>query len=67
MYFLIRVHVVPNYTKIKGLNSGKIYIIAKLTCVISVIAENIPHAHHQTHFHMMKVVTILFPSFHGLR
>ena len=25
------------------------------------------HSHHKTHFHAMKVVTILIPSFHGLR
>ena len=43
------------------------YIIAKLTCVISVIAGNIPHAHHETHLHTVKVATILVPSFHGLR
>ena len=43
------------------------YIIAKLTRVILVIAENKPHSHHETHFHTMKVVTILIPSFHGLR
>ena len=42
------------------------YIIAKLTCVISVIAENIPHAHHKTHLHTAKVPTILIPSFHSL-
>ena len=35
--------------------------------VISIIAENKPHAHHETHLHTMKVVTILNPSFHGLR
>ena len=34
---------------------------------IPVIAENTPHAHHETHLHTMKVVTILIPSFHGLR
>ena len=34
---------------------------------MSVIAENKPHAHHETHFHTTKVVTILIPSFHGLR
>ena len=43
------------------------YVIAKLTCVISVIAENKPHAYHKTHLHTMKVVTIFIPSFHGLR
>ena len=33
-------HVVHNYTKIKGLYSRKHdYVIAKLTCVILVIAE----------------------------
>ena len=35
--------------------------------VISVIAENKPHAHHETHLHKMTVVTILIPSFQGLR
>ena len=43
------------------------YVIAKLTCVISVIAENKPHAYHKTHLHTLKIVTILIPSFHGLR
>ena len=43
------------------------YIIAKLKSVISVIAENIPHANHETHLHTVKVATILIPSFHGLR
>ena len=44
---LIRIH---KYTKIKGLESGKItslpnsYKRDQLTCVISVIAENKPHA-----------------------
>ena len=33
----------------------------------SIIPQNKPHAHHETHFHTMKVVTILIPSFHGLR
>ena len=32
--------------KIKGFVES--YIIAKRLCVISVIAENIPHAHHET-------------------
>ena len=36
-------------------------------CFISVITENKPHAHHETHLHTMKVVTILIHSFHGLR
>ena len=35
--------------------------------VIPVIPQNKPHAHHETHFHAMKVVAILIPSFHGLR
>ena len=43
------------------------YVIAKLTCGISVIAENKLHSHHETLFHTMKVVTILIPSFQGLR
>ena len=29
--------------------------------------QNKPHAHRETHFHTMKDVTILIPSFHGLR
>ena len=28
-------------------------------------AENKPHAHHESHLHTTKVVTILIPSFHG--
>ena len=43
------------------------YIIAKITCVISVIAENVPHSHHETHLHTVKVATIFIPSFDGLR
>ena len=35
--------------------------------VIPVIPQNKPHAHHETQFHTMKVVTILISSFHGLR
>ena len=35
--------------------------------VISIIAENKPHAYHETHLHTMKLVTILTLSFHGLR
>jgi len=35
--------------------------------VIPLIPKNKPHAHHETHFHTIKVVTILIPSFHGLR
>ena len=31
--------------------------------VISIIAENKLHAHHETHLHTMKVVTILIPQF----
>ena len=42
------VHVVRNYTIIKG-------------------PENIPLAHHETYLHTTKVVTILIPSFQGLR
>ena len=69
MYFLIRVH---NYTKIKGLDSGGITSLPNIQnvinlIVISVIAQNKSHAHHKTHLHTMKVVTILIPSFHGLR
>ena len=39
----------------------------QLTCVNSVITENQPHAHHESHLHTMNVVTILIPSSHGLR
>ena len=52
---------------------GEYYIIARqrkrgqLTCVISVIAENKPLDHHETHLHKMKVVMILIPSFYCLR
>ena len=38
----------------------------QLIRLISVIAENKPHAHYGTHLYTMKVVTILVPSFHGL-
>ena len=31
------------------------------------MAENKPHAHHETHLLTTKVVTILISSFHGLR
>ena len=69
MYFLIPVH---NYTKIKGPDSGGITSLPNIQnvinlIVISVIAQNKSHAHHETHLHTMKVVTILIPSFHGLR
>ena len=63
---------VHNYTKIKGLESGKITSLPnserrhQLTCVNSVIAENKPHAHHEAHLHTTKVVTILIPIAHGL-
>ena len=60
-------HVVHNYTKTQGPPFEENYIIAQLKCVISVIAENIPRAHHETHLHTVKVDTILIPSFHGLR
>ena len=39
----------------------------QLNAHISVIAATKPHAHHETHLHTMKVVTILIPSYHGLR
>ena len=45
---------------------GKLYHCQKrvqLTCIISVITENKPHAHHKTHLHTTKVITILIPSF----
>ena len=32
-----------------------------------IMPENKPHAHHESHLHTMKVVTILIPSFHGRR
>ena len=35
--------------------------------VISNIAKNKRHAHHETHLHTMKVVTIVIPSFPVLR
>ena len=59
--------------KIKDLESGKITSLPnskkcdQLKCIISVITKNKPHAHHKTHLHTMKVVTILIPSFYGLR
>ena len=31
------------------------------------MAENIAHAHHESHLHTVKVVTILILSFHGRR
>ena len=34
----------------------------------SITSKNKPHAHHETRLHTMKeVVTILIPSFHGVR
>ena len=35
--------------------------------IISIIVENKPHPHHETHLRTVKLVTILIPSFHGLR
>ena len=35
--------------------------------ITSVIAENKPDAYHEPHLQVMKVVTILIPSFHGRR
>ena len=35
--------------------------------ITSVVAENKPDAHHESHLQVMKVVTILIPSFHGRR
>ena len=53
---------------------GKDYIIAtqnygtwSTTRITSIIAENKPYAQHESHLHTMKVVTILIPSFRGLR
>ena len=34
-------------------------------CIISIVTENKPHAHHKTHLHTMKVVAILIPNFYG--
>ena len=62
--FLIRMH---NYTKIKGLESGKITSLPnsqkrdQLTYVISVIAEYKPHAHHETRLHTTKPSRFLSP------
>ena len=39
----------------------------QLACVISVIVENQPHAHHKAHLHTKKGVMIFIPSLHGLR
>ena len=39
----------------------------QLNAQISVISANKLHAHHETHLHTVKVVTILIPSLHGLR
>ena len=39
------------------------YIIAQLTCVNSVIAENIPHARHETHLHTVKRRHDSYPQF----
>ena len=60
--------------EIKGLDLGK---ITSLICqkarmwstmrITSVIAENKPDAYHEPHLQVMKVVTILIPSFHGRR
>ena len=61
-----------NYKKIKDLDSGKTTSLPNNQNVINLMrhfsyAENKPHGHHETHLHTMKVVTILIPSFHGLR
>ena len=48
IYFLIHVH---NYTNIKGLDSGKLHHCQKRVqrpCLISAIAENKPHARHDS-------------------
>ena len=37
------------------------------TSFLAVIAENRQHAHQETHLPTTKIVTILIPSFHGLR
>ena len=48
------------YTKIEGLRFERNYIGQRAKkwwtwCVISIIAENKPHAHHETYFHLIKV------------
>ena len=74
-HVLLRVY---EYTKTKGLDrydsrSGKTTSLPKshtwnwwITRITSIIAENKPHVHHESHLHTMKVVTILIPSFHSL-
>ena len=55
-----------NCSKIKGLDSGKLRHCQTYMRHFSH-RRNKPHAYHKTHLHTMKVVTILIPSFHGLR
>ena len=55
---------------------NSVLIISHITfrdCRVHIFADNlsqnscIPHAHHETHLHPVKVATILIPSFHDLR
>ena len=67
IYFFIRVHVMHNYTKNKGLDLGKFLSSPNLTYMHHFShCRNKLHAHHETHLHTTKVVMILNPSFHGL-
>ena len=43
----------------------RMYGNSRTWCIISIVTENKPHAHHETHLHTMKVVTILIPNFYG--
>ena len=58
-----------NYTKIKGLDSGKITSLPNSENVINLHAsfQSSPKkkllAHHETHLHTMKVVTRSYPQF----
>ena len=69
IYFLIHVYDYKN----QGSRFGELHhcqtaeTCRSTWCVILVIVENKPHAHHKTHLHIMNVVMILIPSFHGLR
>ena len=57
---------VCNETATSDNGSYRTYGNNKTWRVTSIIAENKPHADHETHLHTMKVATILIPSFHGL-
>ena len=59
-------HVVHNYTKIKGLHLRKITSLPNLHSSF----QSSPKLYRMlitTHLHTVKVTTILIPSFHGLR